>query len=244
MSSYLLHFLTTLAQSVVFKYGRDPSSIFKEAVDGLFQQFLEALNLEWCSMPSHDKVYTLDSCWLVYNLLTSNIRRILHASWRMQLTSCSNIPWELWTIWMTYHALLQHNILTWQLETGKQVVEFKYGKDPSSIFKDAVDRLFQQSLSTLNLGNDKTCILMIRYTYLIIAVWHTKCWAKIIKGSFKYLQGCSWRAAPACPSYSKSFECLPLRWRCLIVSCYTQLTTATLHNKLLNKKNEDSFKWL
>ena len=61
---------------------------------------------EWRSMPSHDKVYTLDSCWLVHNLLTSNIRRILHASWRMQLTSCSNIPWELWTIWMTYHALL------------------------------------------------------------------------------------------------------------------------------------------
>ena len=37
--------LTTLAQTDVFKYGRDPSSIFKEAVDGLFQQFLEALNL-------------------------------------------------------------------------------------------------------------------------------------------------------------------------------------------------------
>ena len=40
------------------------------------------------------------------------------------------------------------------METGKQVVGFKYGKDPSSIFKDAVVGLFQQSLSTLNLGND------------------------------------------------------------------------------------------
>ena len=109
---------------------------------------------EWHPMPSYDKVYMHDNCWLVHNLLTSNIKRILHASWRMQLTSCSNILWELWTIWMTCHALLKHNILNWQLETGKQVVELKYGKDPSSIFQDAVDGLFQQSLSTLNLEND------------------------------------------------------------------------------------------
>ena len=56
---------------------------------------------EWHSMPSYDKFYSLDNCWLVHNLLTSIIRRILHAAWRMHLTSCSNILWEFWTIWMT-----------------------------------------------------------------------------------------------------------------------------------------------
>ena len=58
-----------------------------------------------CSMPSYNKVYSLDNCWMLHNFITSNIRRILLTCWRMQLTSCSTILWELWINWMTYHLI-------------------------------------------------------------------------------------------------------------------------------------------
>ena len=91
-----------------------------------------------CRMPSYNKVYSLDNCWMLHNFLTSNIRRILLTCWRMQLTSCSTILWELWINWMTYHLII-----------GDRQTSCK-----AQIFKYAVDQLFQQSLSTPNLGND------------------------------------------------------------------------------------------
>ena len=85
----------------------------------------------------------------------------------------------------------------WQFQTGTQLVELKFGKDPSSLCKDAVDGLFQLSLSTLNYENEKTCVPMTKYTHLTFTDWCTNCWAKISEGSFKCRQGCSWWAVPA-----------------------------------------------
>ena len=87
--------LTALAQTVAVKYGRDPSSILKYAVDRRFQQFLEAEPFERLTMPSYNIIYSLDNWRLANKLLNSNIEKILQAYSRMQLTGYSSNLWAL-----------------------------------------------------------------------------------------------------------------------------------------------------
>ena len=94
--------------------------------------------------------------------------------------------------------------------TLAQIVVFTYGRDPSSIFKEAVDGLFQQFLKALNLGNDVPCLLMTKSTHLTIVDWCTIYWLQILEGSFMSLEGCSWPAVPTFPESSEPFEWLTM----------------------------------
>ena len=122
----------------------------------------------------------------------------------MQLTGSSSNHWALQTLWKTDYVSFWQNQLIPRFPIAAQTAWLKCLKDPSSVFKDAVDRQFQWSLSAPNPLNDLSCVLVTKSTHLKILNCHTNCRAEIFEGSFKYLQGCSWRAVPVSPDSSKS----------------------------------------
>ena len=108
--------LATCVQAVHSQQKRDPSNIFKDAVDGLFQPIMMGLN------------------------------------------GSNKVPWQsLPFIWLSF--------LSWQLPSRAQAVYPWYMQDPSNIFKDAVDGLFQGAMTALN-GSDDT-----RWLWLAL-IWH------------------------------------------------------------------------
>ena len=125
---------------------------------------------------------------------------------RMQLTGYLRNLWDHLSIFFKKCLLTCYILLT----TLAQSVVFKYGRDPSSIFKEAVDKLFQQFLEALNLGNDVPWLLMTKSTHLTVVDWCTICWLQILEGSFMPLEGCSWPAVPTFPESSEPFEWLTM----------------------------------
>ena len=91
----------------------------------------------------------------------------------------STIKWQRITI------AIDDTVLLWRFPIATQTAELKYLKDPSSVFKDAVDGQFEQSLSTPNPLNDLSCVLVTKSTHLKILNCHTNCRAEIFEGSFK-----------------------------------------------------------
>ena len=104
-----------------------------------------------------------------------------------------------------YHAFLRCYILSWQLQTCKQTIWWEWIENPSSIFKDAVDGLFQQSPRAPTFYRDLLCLLTTQYTQWTIANLQTNHLAWMDRGSFKRLQGFSWRAIPAIFASSNLF---------------------------------------
>ena len=169
--------------------------------------------------------------WTDAQIVWLKTEKILQMSLRMQLTGCLNNLWDLKIIFKKKHLLITWYIL---LTTLAQTVVFKYGRDPSSIFKEAVDGLFQQFLEALNLGNDIPCFLMTKSTHLTIVDWCTISWLQLLEGSFMPLEGCTW---PAVPTFSESSE--PFEW--LTMPSYNMIYSLDnwrLANKLLNSNME------
>ena len=148
----------------------------------------------------------------------------------MQLTGYLSNLWDLQSIYWKKCLLTSYIFLT----ALAQSVVFKYGRDPSIIFKEAVDGLFQQFLEALNLGNDVPCLLMTKSTHLTVVDWCTICWLQILEGSFMPLEGCSWPAVPIFPESFELFERLTMPSYNIIYS----LDNWTLANKLLNSNME------
>ena len=106
---------------------------------------------EWLIMSPSDKIYSFKDSQLPHWVLDWNIWRIFQVSSRMQLTGSLSNLWALQPLWMTYHVSWWQDLLIWRFPIATQTAELKYLKDPSSIFKDAVDGLFQQALTAQSL---------------------------------------------------------------------------------------------
>ena len=104
-----------------------------------------------------------------------------------------------------YHAFLRCYILSWQLQTCKQTIWWEWIENASSIFKDAVDGLFQQSPRAPTFYRGLLCLLTTQYTQWTIANLQTNHLVWMDRGSFKRLQGFSWRAIPAIFASSNLF---------------------------------------
>ena len=87
-------------------------------------------------------------------------------SWQralMTLNGSIDIPW-------CYLALLWHSILSWKLPTCAQAVYPQQIRDPSNIFKDAVDGLFQAIMMGLN-GSNKVPWQSLPFIRLSFLSW-------------------------------------------------------------------------
>ena len=69
---------------------------------------------------------------------------------KMQLTSYSKVPRWLLIVQMILFSLKMSAVLP----TGVQAVYPQQMRDPSNVFKDAVDELFQGVMVALNSSND------------------------------------------------------------------------------------------
>ena len=110
--------------------------------------------LQRLTMPSYNAIYSVEDCQLANKPLGVNGQRILQAPSRIQLTGNSSNLCELQPFLETHHVFLRRNVFSWRLPTFEQTICCYWMKDPSSIFKDTVDGLFQQALTALDDLND------------------------------------------------------------------------------------------
>ena len=119
-------------------------------------------------------------------------------------------------------------------------------RDPSNIFKDAVDRLFQDAMAALNSWNDIPwhCLYSIGHPILswkLPTCAQAQCLSPIDDESFKYLQRCFWQAVLGCRDGSEWFKWHTLRFLCLNMTFHSQVTIANSHERCLPPMDKVSF---
>ena len=141
---------------------KNSSNPFKDAVDGPLQPiFLKNCKFKFFfSIFSGKGMYFWGAMQkpIQWSRRKSFCRFWEGVSW-MQWTGYSSNPRELQLFTEAYYAFLQRNILSGRLPTCKQIIWCEWIEDPSSAFKDSVDRQFQQSLRAPTFFRDSPCLL-------------------------------------------------------------------------------------